>query len=117
MELDGYGSSSTPSDEENDSCLVSEDTKDHSFTAAGVRFDFDNKIFVKFRTTDIKKIRIKINEVDFSDNVSYVDGEIHQILTYSVNSYAYAKYEQNTPIAELTLALYRYGLSAKAYLG
>jgi len=143
LELDGYGSSSTPSDEENDSCLVSEDTKDHSFTAAGVRFDFDNKIFVKFRTTDIKKIRIKINEVDFSDNVSYVDGvyvlytdgilatefdsvftfemyvdgEIHQILTYSVNSYAYAKYEQNTPIAELTLALYRYGLSAKAYLG
>jgi hypothetical protein len=34
-----------------------------------------------------------------------------------VNSYAYAKYEQDTAIAELTLALYRYGLSAKAYLG
>ena len=143
LELEGYGSSSTPSDEENDSCLVSEDTKDHSFTAAGVRFDFDNKIFVKFRTTDIEKIRITVNEVDFSDKVSYVvgvyvlytdgilatefdsvftfemhvDGEIHQMLTYSVNSYAYAKYEQDTPIGELTLALYRYGLSAKAYLG
>ena len=143
LELEGYGSTSTPSDEENDSCLVSEDTKDHSFTAAGVRFDFDNKIFVKFRTSDIEKIKITVNEVDFSDKVSYVDGvyvlytdgilatefdsvftfemyvdgELHQMLTYSVNSYAYAKYEQDTPIGELTLALYRYGLSAKAYLG
>jgi hypothetical protein len=49
----------------------------------------------------------------------YVNGALHQTLTYSVNSYAYAKYENSSVenLAELVRTLYRYGLSAKAYKG
>ena len=55
----------------------------------------------------------------------YVDGVLCQTATYSVNSYAYAKCGDLTvadetslsPIAQLVRALYRYGLSAEAYIG
>ena len=147
FDLNAYRSDATPSDEDNDSCLVSEADNGNSFTSAGVRFDFDNKIFVKFKTTDISSIKIMINGVDASDKAVYVDGvyvlytdgilatefdkvftiemyvggEINQMLTYSVNSYAYAKYanseDKTTPIAQLVIALYRYGISATAYVG
>jgi len=44
-----------------------------------------------------------------------VDGEVVQTLTYSVNSYVFAKKDGNNAMAELALALYRYGNSAVAY--
>lgn len=45
----------------------------------------------------------------------YHDGVLMQTLTYSVNAYAY-KMQNNTNMSELALALYRYGVSAKAYI-
>ena len=44
-----------------------------------------------------------------------VDGEVVQTLTYSVNSYVFAKKDGNNAMAELAIALYRYGNSAVAY--
>ena len=43
----------------------------------------------------------------------FYNGELMQTLTYSIGAYAYAKAE--TEIGDLALALYRYGVSAKAY--
>lgn len=123
------------------------DSADYAFTAAGLKFDFDNKIFIKFRAVDVSKVSIviKVDGVEvgngtapkssadgiyivYSDGISatkfdtvytfelYVDGTLHQTLTYSVNSYAYAKQASTTPnLANLVIALYRYGLSAKTY--
>ena len=150
VDLDNKGSEANP--EEGDNCrkLTTEqtsiDNSIHSFTAAGVRFDFDNKIYVKFKTDDISKIKLICGDVDVTDRIEdlgngiyvfytdgikatefgeehtfklYVDDLLHQTLTYSVNSYAYAKCTdgQTAAIDELALALYRYGLSAKAYMG
>ncbi len=147
LDLDAHGSDELPTEDDDDRYL---DTPDEisaladSFTSAGVRFDFDNKIFFKFKTDDISKIKITVNGVtidDLADKVVSVDGKYvfytdgllatefdktftftmyvnnveHQTLTYSVNSYAYAKYEENTDIAGLVRALYRYGISAQAY--
>lgn len=55
----------------------------------------------------------------------YVNGVLYQTATYSVNSYIYAKCGDLTiadedslsPLARLVRALYRYGLSAEAYVG
>ncbi len=44
-----------------------------------------------------------------------VDGEVVQTLEYSVNSYVFAKKDGNNAMAELAIALYRYGNSAVAY--
>ena len=127
-----------------------------SVTAVGVRFDYDNKIYVKFKTDDIAKIKFTVTVNGTETNVSdrftsvsdgvyifytdgisairfdqiftfkmYVDGELHQTVTYSVNSYVYAKCGDTGTLDESTLpamarlvrALYRYGLSAKAYKG
>ena len=150
VDLDGKGSDAAPTAEDNLRKLKTEQTEIdksiYSFTAAGVRFDFNNKVYVKFKTDDISKITLYCNDTDVSDRIEdlgdgtyvfytdgidatefgksyvfslHVDGELHQTLTYSVNSYAYAKYadEQTTAVDELALALYRYGLSAKAYTG
>ena len=46
----------------------------------------------------------------------YVDGELTQTLTYSVNAYAY-KMKDHADMGDLALALYRYGKSAEAYKG
>ena len=122
----------------------------NTFTSAGVRFDFDNKIYVKFKTDDISKIQIAINgktvsnladvavslgngvyaiytdgilATEFDDVFTfqmYVNGSLHQTITYSVNSYAHAKYSNassNSDLKALVLALYRYGVSAGAYVG
>ena len=45
----------------------------------------------------------------------YHDGVLMQTLTYSVNAYAY-KMQNNAKMSELALALYRYGVSAKAFI-
>ena len=109
------------------------------FTAAGVRFDYDNKIFVKFTTTDVSKVSVKIGGIaleiqeagdgkyvaysegisalEFGETVSfqlYYNGSLIQTLNYTVNSYAYGK-NGDTQIGALAIALYRYGKSAEAY--
>ena len=148
FELDGLGSSEAPKDYDNIRDLVTEDGKDtsvYTFTAVGVRFDYDNKIYVKFRAEDLANVKLVINGTEieaegnaqdvgdgvyilYTDGVSatqfdkeftielHVNSELYQTITYSVNSYSYAKQESTTPyLADLVLALYRYGLSAKAY--
>ena len=146
-ELDDMGSALLPSASDNVRSITTEDTEIdtsvYAFTAAGVRFDFDNKIYVKFRATGDGEVTLKCNGknavkkeledgtyIYYTDGISatdfdkvytfelYVDGELHQTLVYSVNSYAYAKQNsQDTELADLVIALYRYGLSAKAYKG
>ena len=146
-ECDDMGSTLLPSASDNVRSITTEDTEIdtsvYAFTAAGVRFDFDNKIYVKFRATGDGEVTLKCNGknavkkeledgtyIYYTDGISatdfdkvytfelYVDGELHQTLVYSVNSYAYAKQNsQDTELADLVIALYRYGLSAKAYKG
>ena len=51
--------------------------------------------------------------------VLYVNDKSVQTITYSINSYIYTKYSdgKTTDIDTLAIALYNYGVSAKAYLG
>lgn len=149
IDLTGKGSTADPTTDDNHRSMTTEegteiDKSVYSFTAAGVRFDFDNKIYVKFKATGDANISLKCNGkyvakedlrngtyIFYTDGIDaysfdkvytfelYVDNVPHQTLTYSVNSYAYAKFtdEQTTAVDELALALYRYGLSAKEYTG
>ncbi len=149
IDLTGKGSTADPDADDNHRSMITEegteiDKSVYSFTAAGVRFDFDNKIYVKFKATGDATISLKCNGkyatkedlgngtyIFYTDGIDaysfdevytfelYADNVPHQTLTYSVNSYAYAKFtdEQATAVDELALALYRYGLSAKAYTG
>ena len=149
INLTGKGSTADPTINDNHRSMTTEegteiDKSVYSFTAAGVRFDFDNKIYVKVKATGDANISLKCNGkyvakedlgngtyILYTDGIDaysfdkvytfelYVDNVLHQTLTYSVNSYAYAKFtdEQATAVDELALALYRYGLSAKEYTG
>ena len=155
INLGTSGSGLLPTDADNDrsfSPMADVTTLSNSFTAVGVRFDYDNKIFVKFKTNDITKIKIAVNDTEITaesfianadgtyvfytegilatgfDEIytfeMYVNGTLYQTVTYSVNSYAYAKCgdltvtdeSALTPIAQLVRALYRYGASANAYI-
>lgn len=105
------------------------------FTSVGVRFDSANYIYAKFTAPSLDNIIVTINGdvaeiVDLGNGVYAVysdailatqfgttytivlnNGTEYQTLTYSVNSYAFAK--ANT---ELGATLYRYGASAAALL-
>ena len=124
ISLDGYGSDALPSDDESLRSLEDMTNGDPTapvFVAAGVRFDFDNKIYVRFQAEDLDGITLTVNGVvvsDLSDRVKsvgdgtyifYTDGILatelgravtftisengtpRQTLTYSVNSYVYVK--------------------------
>ena len=109
------------------------------FTGATVWFDGINKLRVYITTIDgasLSNVTLTINgeavavsgnmiETDgilatqFGETYTFVlsyDGTVMQTLTYSVNAYAYAK-KADAEMGELALALYRYGVSAKAYAG
>ncbi|MBE6634180.1 MAG: hypothetical protein E7620_07575 [Ruminococcaceae bacterium] len=105
------------------------------FTAVGVKFDTANYIYAKFTAASLEGITVTINgeaaEIVELENGVYAvyseeilatafgqtftivlnNGADYQTLTYSVNSYAFAK--ANT---ELGATLYRYGASALALL-
>ena len=145
IDLSDKGSNLSP-DESDDarSNEVSVEAND-AFTATGVRFDFDNKIYVKFKTEDVSKVKIICNGKNVTSSIKgvsdgiyvvytdgihatefdkvftfelYVDDVLYQTITYSINSYVYAKRDsQADGISELVIALYRYGLSAKDYIG
>lgn len=108
-----------------------------SFTTVGVRFDYVNKIYVALVNPDGDNVAVKINGVDatvvdgivYTDAISatdfdkvytielYVDGALYQTVTYSVNSYAYAKWNSsNANTCALARALYLYGVAAEAYV-
>lgn len=105
------------------------------FANVGVKFDNVNYIFAKFNAASIDGVTVTINGTlakivalgngqytVYSDAIlasqfgaTYTivlnyNGAAYQTLTYSVNSYAFAKNN------ELGTALYRYGASAAAYL-
>ena len=132
----------TPTDSDKNRSLTTvagASTTHAAFTAAGVRFDYNNRIFVKFRSDDIDNVKIMVGgeEIDiyssdngvyiaYSEGISalhfadvvtfelYYGGEHIQTLSYTVNTYAWDKLG-NAEIGDLTLALYRYGQSAIAY--
>jgi endonuclease I len=156
LDLDSYGSQALPTESDNIRSLVTESgatNATNAFTGLGVRFDFDNKIFFKFKTDDLTKIKITVNGtaianiadkvqslgngvyIFYTDGICatefdeiftfrmYVNGTLHQTVTYSVNSYAFAKCGDPdaseadlSTLSQLVRALYRYGLSATAYL-
>ncbi len=129
----------TPTEADNNKS-VSENNASIRFIAAGVRFDFNNRIYVKITAENLDGItvsangqRLEISETEtenvyiiYSDAISALQfgnavtftlssgGDAIQTLTYTVNDYAYNKYE-DAEIGELALALYRYGKSATAY--
>ena len=121
---------------------LSESTGSSSFRSATVWFDSINSLIVKVNNrTDDTKVTVTVNSettelvydetidgyktpailaTDFGTNYNFTlyEGDTPiQTLVYSVNTYAYSKYSYGSTesIKELALALYRYGVSAKAY--
>ena len=106
----------------------------------GVRFDYINSVFMTFKAPSTDGITVKINSVEaeiqtvtngkykvYSNGLSpleyakelvfeiYYNGNLVQTVNYSLNSYAYALGDTNNAMAELAIALYRYGKSAVEY--
>ena len=158
FDLGDWGSNATHTVEDNAREVVTEEgisKTEGSFTAVGLRFDYYNQIFIKFKAEDVSKIQIAINDslvedlnnrlvslgggvyALYTDGMTatefdeiytfelYVNGSLRQMMTYSANSYVYAKggdlTEQDesnlSAMAALVRALYRYGQSAEAYIG
>lgn len=115
------------------------DTTLVKYTAAGVRFDYNNRIYVKFTTTDVANVTVTvsgsaleiiplgnntyvaysegISALEFDNTVSfklYYGENLIQTLNYTVNTYAWDK-SADSEIGDLALALYRYGKSTAAY--
>ena len=115
------------------------DTTLVKYTAAGVRFDYNNRVYVKFTTADVANVTVTvggaqleiksagnntyiaysdgISALEFDDTVSFelrYNGQLIQTLNYTVNTYTYDK-SGDAAIGDLALALYRYGKSAEAY--
>ena len=125
-----------PTDEDDVREATASTSESFKFIAAGVRFDYTNKIYVKLNSAD-DTVTVKVNgeevaivEQDgayyaysteisalaFDETYTFtleVDGEEVQTLKYSVNTYAYYKANGDTNMAKLAAALYRYGLAAE----
>lgn len=137
--VDGLGASTvTPDEGDKGGREISASTAEGiEFASAGVRFQYNNKIYVKFDAD--KDVLLLVNGVEvefealgdgtyvyYTDGILATDfdtvytfelvynGETVQTLKYSVNAYAISKYQQETPMGKLALALYRYGVSADA---
>ncbi len=132
-------SNAAPSTEDNNKSVTANDGE-VKFTAAGVRFANNNRIYVKLTAPTLDGVTVSVNGInleitkangnnayiaysdaisalDFAEKVIFtlsVNGEAVQTLTYTVNDYALAKYN-DAEIGELALALYRYGKSTVAY--
>ncbi len=134
----GTPSTATPTESDKMSLETQEGVSSGSpyFRSATVWFDSKNGIIVKVEGVTAntwievngEKVEIidgqyKLSDIkvtDFDNMYTfelYEDGYLIQTLTYSINSYAYSKQSSTNPnMAELALALYRLGLSAKAYV-
>ena len=132
--VEQFGTASNATPETTDFTLVTNkaDSYPAYFTGAGVYFDNVNSIYVKLNTTENVTLTVNGEEVDVEDTIVYTagikatgfaetytfvlscNGVEMQTLTYSVNAYAYAM-KDNANMANLALALYRYGMSATAY--
>ena len=115
-----------------------------NITAGGVWFANVNKIYLKFTTTDIVNTTLEFNGKTYtSDDFELVSGNTYIFysdamppsefgqgkfaqfkyngtseasITYCVNSYIYAKQNQETKMGNLARALYNYGVSAVEYM-
>lgn len=118
---------------------VTESASDTAFfQSATVRFDNVNRIGVKLSTTENVTLKVNGKAVALTGTTYYTDaiyatgfdnlytfelyegGVLVQTLTYSVSSYVYSMMDKTedgapTEMAELAMALYRYGVSAVAY--
>ena len=122
--------------------IVTEDGYDKTlakFTAAGVNFDYNNRIFVKLTGSDLENVELYVNgalieieeigegkyiaysyaisALEFEDEFEfelYYNGELAQTLTYTVADYVVAM-QGDVEIGSLVNALYNYGMSAKEY--
>jgi len=139
----GTPSTLTPTDTDNDMTGGASSDEEREIKAAGVRFDFDNKLYIKFIAPSLDGIVVKVNgeiaeikdlgagvyqvfskgilATEFGNAVSFeliYNGEAIQSMTYSVDSYALTKWNnsQDPANAELALAMYRYGKSAVSYV-
>ena len=111
---------------------------DAIFTAAGVRFDSVNKLYVKISSATKPTITVNgaealveengegnwivytngIYVIDFDKTYTFVitSNENAPTLTYSINSYTYAKLTSDREgMAELAKATYTYGIAAEDY--
>lgn len=112
-----------------------------ALAAAGVRFDYNNKVYIKFDIDgiDINTVTVLVNgneaeivvvdgkytvytkgiKANEFDNVQtfeiFAGADLVVTATYSVNSYAYSKGNGETKIAPLAKAMYYYGLAAESY--
>lgn len=138
---------STPADTDsvrNTGTPISDSLK---MTSAGVYFDNENKIYVKFVAPSLDGVTVTFNGVEASVEkygvdkngnqvyIAYSDGipatqfglpytivlsngTASQTAVYSVNSYAYAKRNSaEAETKELALATFTYGEAAKKYVG
>ena len=102
-----------------------------SFTQVGVHFNYVNKLYIVVDNSAGENITVKINDkvaeigedgYVYTDAIApnkfadvyvfelYVDGELYQTVTYSVNSYINKKWD-----TDLAKALYNYAVSFTAY--
>ena len=111
---------------------------DATFAGVGVRFDYVNRIYVRYEVRDGAEATVKammgdtelelelidgklytpaLTATQFDETVTFtlsIDGVDVQTLTYSVNSYVVAKQEStNSEVANLAVALYNYGTAAE----
>ena len=142
--LDGEESNALPTELDKANTITKSTNESYTFISAGVRFDYVNKVYVKFSVSggaspdDVVTVTVNgrsmaigalsdgmyivysedISALSFADVLTFelkVNGATVQTLTYSVNSYAYSKHDDGDKMGNLALALYRYGLSAVAY--
>ncbi|MBR7116591.1 MAG: family 78 glycoside hydrolase catalytic domain [Clostridia bacterium] len=140
-DLDGAATASAPTESDDKSSATKTTNSLYSAESVGVRFDYDNKIFFRFKAASLdgvtvtdgegKSLKITsigdgkymvysdaISALEFDKTVTFnlnVNGETAQTVTYSVNTYAFRKANTDSDIADLALALYRYGVSAVRY--
>ena len=130
----------TPTAGDKQRSITVHQTGSAEFIAAGIKFDYNNRIYVKIHATSLDGVTVYSNGVSleiseteqenmyvaYSDAVSALSfGEVLtftlysgdtklETLNYTVNDYTLSKY-QDAEIGELSLAIYRYGKSALAY--
>ncbi len=132
----GLGTPSTATPDDSWAMSLTTNTTPNTvyFRAATVWFDTENGIIVKLN--DATNATLKVNGENVTlDGLQYMISGIKatefdtvytfelyendvkiQTLTYSINAYAYSKQNSsNTNMANLALALYRFGKSADAY--
>ena len=139
--VDGVGSSDTPTEEDKKSSGGPSTDSNYAAYSIGVRFDYVNRIYFRFEAISLDGVTVTdaegnemsiisigdgkyavyskaITPLAFDEVLTFnlnVNGTTVQTIKYSVNTYIYRKVSDGSNIADLSLALYRYGHSAVKY--